>query len=156
MIEVKIPGRESLQLQHLVCDVNGTLALDGHLLEGVIEKIFELKKVINIHLITANTNGRQSEIDQALQLKAVLLTAGNEDQQKVDYLRSLGADQTAAIGQGANDRLMLKEAALGICILSREGAATETFLASHLVMPDILSALELFAHPNRITATLRR
>lgn len=35
MIEINIPGRAAYQLEHLVCDVNGTLALDGVLLDGV-------------------------------------------------------------------------------------------------------------------------
>ena len=35
MIEISIPGNETLQLRHLICDYNGTLALDGELIEGV-------------------------------------------------------------------------------------------------------------------------
>jgi len=34
MIELNIPGRGLIQLQHLVCDVNGTLAVDGLLAAG--------------------------------------------------------------------------------------------------------------------------
>ena len=34
MIELNIPGRGLIQLKHLVSDVNGTLALDGQLLDG--------------------------------------------------------------------------------------------------------------------------
>ncbi len=156
MIEVSLPGRDTIQIQHLICDVNGTIALDGHLLEGVKEKFEEISRKVQIHLVTANTNNSQSEIDEVLHLKAVLLTPGNEVKQKADLLHALGEIHTAAIGQGANDHLMLKKSALGICILSQEGAATKTLLASDLVMPDILSALDLFAHPNRIMATLRQ
>ena len=35
MIQIEIPGRETLELKHLVCDYNGTLALDGKLLSGL-------------------------------------------------------------------------------------------------------------------------
>lgn len=156
MIEVILPGRDSIQIHQLVCDVNGTLALDGRLLDGVMEKLNELKNDLEIHLVTANTNGKQTEIDSLLGLNAVQLKPGFEAEQKEQYLHSLGAEHTAAIGQGANDRLMLKEAVIGICVLSHEGAAPETLAAADLVMPDILSALDLFAHPLRITATLRR
>jgi len=38
MIEVTIPGKQNLILGHLVCDVNGTLALDGSLIPGIAEK----------------------------------------------------------------------------------------------------------------------
>jgi soluble P-type ATPase len=62
----------------------------------------------------------------------------------------------AAIGQGANDAVMLKEAALGICVLSVEGAAVETLLAADLVLPGIFPALELFDKPLRIVSSLRK
>jgi soluble P-type ATPase len=51
---------------------------------------------------------------------------------------------------------MLKLAALGICVMSREGVAVETLLAADLLMPDIFSALELFESPLRMVASLRR
>lgn len=151
-----IPGMDKLIIKHLVCDVNGTLALDGVLLPGVAERIQSLKKLLEIHLITANTNGKQSEIDEVLGTKAILLAPGAEAGQKAAYLRSLGAKQCAAIGQGANDQGMLKEAALGICVLSPEGTYGLTLLSADIVFSDILTALDLFEHPNRMIATLRQ
>ncbi len=35
MLAIDIPGRGQLQIEHLVLDVNGTLAVDGVLIEGV-------------------------------------------------------------------------------------------------------------------------
>jgi soluble P-type ATPase len=35
MIELDIHGRSSLKLHHIVFDVNGTLAVDGVLLDGI-------------------------------------------------------------------------------------------------------------------------
>ena len=61
-----------------------------------------------------------------------------------------------ALGQGANDSLMLVSAQIGICILSVEGAARESLLGADLVMPDILSALDLLDKPLRLIASLRR
>jgi soluble P-type ATPase len=42
---------------------------------------------------------------------------------KADFVRALGAGTVVAIGQGANDAEMLKVAALGICVMSKEGVA---------------------------------
>lgn len=36
MIELNIPGRGRVQLHHLVCDVNGTLALDALLAADLV------------------------------------------------------------------------------------------------------------------------
>jgi soluble P-type ATPase len=156
MIELSIPGRGVIQLEHLVCDVNGTLAVDGKLIDGVGRGLASLRDRLNVHLITADTHGRQALIDQQLNLKAIRIQAGEEAQQKAEFVRQLGADKVVAIGQGANDTLMLQEAILGFCILSPEGLCAQTLLAADLVVGDILTALDLLEKPLRIVASLRR
>ncbi len=156
MLEINIPGRGTLQIDHLVSDVNGTLATDGQIQEGLIRIIKGLRDRLEIHLLTADTHGKQAIIDQQLGLQAVRIRPGAEAQQKAAYVRSLGAEHVIAIGQGANDAAMLKEAALGICLLSPEGTATETLLSSDLVVADIFTALNLIEKPLRIVASLRK
>lgn len=156
MIEINISGRGILRLEHLVTDVNGTLAIDGQLIEGVAQRIGSLRNRLTVHMLTADTHGRQSVIDTQLNLKALRIKPGNEPEQKADYVRQLGADNVVAIGQGANDAGMLKIAALGICVLSLEGTAGETLLAADLIAPDILTALDLLENPLRISASLRK
>ena len=156
MIEFNIPGLGEYQLKHLVMDVNGTLAVDGQLIEGVATKIAALRNELTIHLLTADTHGRQAIIDGQLGLTAIRIAAGGEATQKADYVRALGSEKVAAIGQGANDAGMLEAARLGICVMSMEGVAKETLLASDLIAPNILTALELLEKPKRIVASLRR
>ncbi|NWG35246.1 MAG: ATPase P [Chloroflexi bacterium] len=156
MIEINVPGRGTLQLRHLVTDVNGTLAVDGQLVEGAAQKIEALKDRLTIHMLTADTHGRQTALDEQLRLKAIRIEPGGEAQQKADYVRKLGAESVIAMGQGANDAGMLKEAALGICILSKEGTALEAVMSADILAPDILTALELLEKPLRITASLRK
>jgi soluble P-type ATPase len=76
MIELNIPGRGTLQLEYLVFDVNGTLALDGQLLDGMVRSLTRLKDRLQIHLITADTRGKQDYIDRLLGLTAVRLQPG--------------------------------------------------------------------------------
>ena len=156
MVELSIPGRGTLRIEHLVTDVNGTLAVDGQLISGVNKRIASLRDHITVHLLTADTHGRQSLIDEQLALKAVRIQPGNEAAQKAEYVRSLGSSAVVAVGQGANDSAKLKEAALGICVMSQEGAAVETLLAADLVAPDIFAALDLLEKPLRIVASLRK
>ena len=156
MIELNIPGRGRIQLAHLVCDVNGTLAVDGQLYEGLPRLMKALQDRLTVHLLTADTHGKQTIIDQQLSLQAVRVQPGKEAEQKAEFVRQLNAAQVAAIGQGANDAAMLKTAAIGIGILSAEGIASETILAADLIVPDIYAALTLFERPLRIVATLRK
>ena len=156
MIELNIPGRRLMQLEHLVCDVNGTLAVDGQLPEGLVNTLTHLRDRLTIHLLTADTHGQQHIIDQQLNLKAVRIQPHDEAAQKADYVHRLGADHVAAIGQGANDAQMLKVAILGICVLSPEGTAVETLMAADLVTASIFDALNLFENPLRIVASIRK
>jgi len=156
MIELNIPGRGTIQIKHLVCDVNGTLAVDGQLQDGLARSLTSLRDRVTLHLLTADTHGRQDTIDQQLNIESVRIEQGHEAQQKAEYIKNLGCDQVAAIGQGANDATMLKNAAIGIGILSVEGIAVETLNAADLVTPNIYAALELFEKPLRIVATLRK
>jgi P-type E1-E2 ATPase len=153
MIQLDIPGKAQFNLEHLVLDVNGTLAVDGKLLEGVAERIAALKQRLQVHLLTADTYGRQAVIDEQLGLKSSRLTAGGEAEQKGRYVRELGADKVVAIGNGANDAGMLKAAAIGIAVLGGEGCAVEALLAADVVARD---ALDLLDNPRRLVATLRK
>jgi P-type E1-E2 ATPase len=156
MIELNVPGRDNLSLEHLVMDVNGTLAVDGILVDGVAKRIGALRNRLTVHLLTADTHGGQAAIDHLLNLQAVRIRKGDEAGQKAAFVRQLGAERVVAIGQGANDAQMLKTAALGICVLSVEGLAIEALTSADLLMPDILSALDLFDRPLRLIASLRK
>ncbi len=156
MIEINIPGWGTLQLENLVCDVNGTLAVDGQLPEGLARQLRGLRDRLGVHLLTADTHGRQHLIDQQLGFQAEKVQPGDEAEQKAAYVRNLGAEKVIAIGQGANDAAMLAAAGLGICVLSREGTALATLLAADMLVPDIFAALELIEKPMRIVATLRK
>jgi len=155
MIELTIPGRGIIRLKHLVSDVNGTLAVDGRLLDGMVTRLTALRDRLELHLLTADTHGRQRQIDERLNLQAVRVTRGQEAEQKAAYVQRLGAEHVLAIGQGANDAAMLRAAAIGVCVLSAEGTAVETLLAADLVVPDIHTALDLIEHPLRLVASLR-
>ena len=156
MIELDIPGRGKTALKHLVCDVNGTLAIDGELGEGVAAHLSRLRQELQIHMVTANIHGCQDSIDQRLGIKAHLIPQGEEAEAKAAYVRSLKAENVVAIGQGANDAGMLKQSAIGICVLSAEGLSVEALMAADIVAQDILSAFSLLENPLRLVASLRR
>ena len=156
MIEVEIPGYKAFQFHHLVLDVNGTLAKDGQLIEGVATLLANLRSNLQIHLVTADTHGKQEEINRTLHLEAVKIPVENQAAAKLAYINKLDADTVIAVGNGANDAAMLEGAALGIAVIGPEGAATESLFKADIVASDIQSALSLPLHPKRLMATLRR
>jgi P-type E1-E2 ATPase len=158
-MEITIPGRGHYALTDLVLDVNGTVAVAGHLIDGVKPRLEALRESgLQVHWITADTRGRQAVLDEELGWSAVRIggqDAEGEALQKAAYVRQLGPQAVIAIGNGANDTAMLRCAALSIAVLGPEGLALDALLAADLVAPGILAALDMLQDPAKLIATLR-
>ena len=156
MISVDIPGSRRLDIEHLVLDMNGTIAVDGRLVDGVAARLRALESEVRVHVVTADTFGRADAAFNGLPCEVVVLPQGDQDVAKARYVRDLGPQSTVAIGNGRNDAFLLETAALGIAVILDEGAAAKTLLAADIVVTSITSALDLLTHPQRLVATLRR
>ena len=156
MLEIVIPPDDHLRLEHLVLDLNGTVALDGVPLPGVRERLARLQPLLTVHLVSADTQGTLAAVAEDLGAIPHRLGPGDEAEQKAALVEGLGADRVVAIGNGANDARMLERAALGVAVLGPEGLALSCLQAADVVVPDILAALDLLLFPRRLVATLRR
>ena len=156
MIEIKIPGHAELFIEHLVLDYNGTLAVDGIPLPGVLEILLELTQFLNIHIITADTHGNVKNYFNPEIFSIHILSEKDQYLQKQAFVTQLGASKTVAIGNGFNDHLMLKEAAIGIAVVQKEGLSYVALANSDLLFTNIVDALDSLRHPLRLTASLRR
>jgi P-type E1-E2 ATPase len=156
VLTLDVPGWGTVELAHLVLDVNGTLALDGMLIAGVGDQLVGLQRQLAVHLVSADTQGRLDAIAAELGLRAQRLTLGLEAEQKARFVQSLGAAQVVAVGNGANDVAMLQTAALGIAVLGPEGMASAAVSAADVLVASIHDALDLLTQPRRLVATLRR
>lgn len=155
MITIAIPGFKTLSLEHLILDFNGTLAVDGRLMPGVFERINALAADLQIHILTADTFGHARDAVAGLAAGLTILETADQAEAKLAYLQGLGAERVVAVGNGRNDRLMLRAAALGMAVSGMEGTAREALAAAHLFVPSIHEALELLGQPRRLIATLR-
>ena len=155
MIEIDVPGYQTLQLKHLVLDYNGTIACDGALIAGVKKSLTALADEVQVHVLTADTFGKAQEGTGGIACQLSVLSPEAQDIGKLTYVRGLGAENVVCVGNGRNDRLMLKEAALGIAVILKEGAAAEAVGAADIVCTDIVAALDLLQNPLRLIATLR-
>ncbi len=155
MIEISVPGYKKLEIKHLVMDYNGTMACDGILLDGLKEQLEALSNTLEIHVLTADTFGNAASELSGLPVTLSILPQDNQDGGKLEYIRKLGPAFTMCIGNGRNDRLMLKEAGLGIALLQEEGAAFETLISADIVCRNIMDALALLTNAKRMVATLR-
>lgn len=155
MIKIDIPNREPILAEHLVLDYNGTLAIDGQLIGGISTLLNKLSEHLSVHVITADTFGTVKETFANTNINVKIIDGKEQGKQKADFITSLNPQSVVAIGNGANDALMLKLAALGIALVQTEGASIQVLLNADIVCTSIADALNLLLNPKRIVATLR-
>jgi P-type E1-E2 ATPase len=155
MITVPIPGWGELAIEYVMVDFNGTMALDGKLKKEVKDVIDKISRYVKVFVITADT---YDSVDSELGASTVTFIKVNKNgsgEEKAKVVRELGPEKIVAIGNGANDAAMLKEAALGIAVVGEEGCSTALIKEADLVVVDVVRALGMIAYPERLVATLR-
>jgi P-type E1-E2 ATPase len=153
---LEIPNLGAFNLEVAVFDFNGTLALDGQIIQPVKALLQRLAEDLEIHVLTSDTFGMVVQQCQGLSVCVRILDSTNHTREKAAYLEQFGKRQVVAVGNGANDQLMLGKADLGIAVIGPEGCSSKTILSSDLVVNNIVEAIDLLLNPKRIVAGLRR
>lgn len=155
MIKFEIPGYGNIELDNLMLDLNGTMAIDGVLIAGVKERLNALSELLDIYVVTADTFGTAKISLKGVKCEILILEENNQQKQKWQYLKEVGASRTVAIGNGMNDLMMIERSELGIALIQQEGCAAETILKANLIFTSINDALDILINPLRLTASLR-
>jgi len=155
LIEINIPGWGNLGIENIVIDLNGTIAMDGKIPPQVKEKILILSQRVNIHILTADTQGTATEEVRDIPVALIKISEEKSKEAKFESLKNLNPESTVVIGNGNNDQLILKEAALGIIVLGDEGMSISAMKNADVIVKDVSNALDLFLKPKRLIATLR-
>jgi soluble P-type ATPase len=152
MIRIDIPQRGIIELHHAVFDVNGTLAVDGIPIPGVVDRLHVLEEQLSLHALTAGTHGNIAELVRTFGFPLHMIATGEE---KVRFVDQLGPASVIAFGNGRNDVAMLRVAAIGVAILAGEGTAQEAIQAADVLALGPVDAIDLVLKPKRLIATLR-
>lgn len=153
--ELDIPGFGLVRLKHMVSDFTGTLSVDGKLIPGVKGRLNKIAGFMKIHILTADTFGMARAELEDIKCDIHILTGDNHDLQKEEYVKQLGQDSAIALGNGNNDRKMLKTARIGVAVCLKEGCATDAIKAADIIVTSTKDALDLLLNPKRLKATLR-
>ena len=154
MIELELFGRRVL-VENVIFDMNGTLTVDGVMPERVKMLLEELARRVRVYIVTSDTFGVASTYRIPGVEIVVLDASRSASVQKKEWVERLGADRTAAVGNGYNDHLMLEKAALGIAVCWKEGLCRSALETADVVVASPEDALELLLKPIRIKATTR-
>ena len=154
MLNIEIPGRETLEIRHVVLDYNGTVAVDGALLPGLAQRIAALKESVSVTVLTADTYGTVRAQCEPLGVAVQTFPRAGAARCKEEIVRGLGGG-VACVGNGFNDIQMFGAAALSIAVLEREGLCAALLSHADVLVSSPLDALDLLLRPQRLRATLR-
>lgn len=154
MLNIKIPGREELTLNHLVLDYNGTIAEDGNIIESIRPRLAELAKDLAIYVITADTHGTAAGKCDGLPLQVLTFPTTDVGRIKAEQVQKLSGG-VVTIGNGFNDIQMSDAADLSISVMGAEGCCSALIAHTDVTVTSIEAALDLLLIPGRLRATLR-
>ena len=154
MIEYIIPGRENLIIENVCLDYNGTIACDGELIDGVKEKIKQLKDLVNVYILTADTYGTVEKQCEGLGAVVKKFDRAEASLCKEEIIKSLGKN-TAAVGNGLNDIQMFDNAVLSIAVIEKEGLYAKLINHADIVSTSIIDAIDIILNKNKMKAVLR-
>jgi soluble P-type ATPase len=155
MFELDIPGFGMVRLEHLVSDFTGTLSVDGKLLPGVKDRLNKVSQIMKVHILTADTFGMAKEELKNVNCVVHILEGVGHDVRKEIYINKIGPERVIALGNGNNDRKMLKAARIGVAVCLNEGCATDAVKSGDILVTSATDAFDLLLNPNRLKATLR-
>ena len=154
-MKIEIPGYKNLDLTTLLLDYNGTIATDGFISDSVKERLQKLSREFEIYVLTADTHGTARKQCEGLAVTVHTFPVGNAAHYKAEVIGRIGGDHCVCMGNGRNDILMFRQAALSIAILDKEGMYGRLLENSDICVTSIEDGLDLLLNPKRIIADLR-
>ena len=154
MIRIEIPGRETLTIEHVVLDYNGTIAVDGLVLEELKPRLQALLKEVTVTVLTADTYGTVRAQCEPLGLRVETFPREGASACKAEIVGKLQGGRVC-FGNGYNDMAMFDLAELSVAIMEGEGVCGALLAHADVVVRSAADALDLLLKPDRLRATLR-
>lgn len=154
MITIEIPGKDILNISHVVLDYNGTIAVDGILDPGLEERFQKLRRLAEIRVLTADTYGTVRKQCAPLGIQVETFPRASAGECKEEIVNGLTGG-VCCIGNGYNDMKMFAVSDLRIAVLGKEGIYPGLLGFSDVLVASPVDAFDLLLKPDRLRAVLR-
>lgn len=105
MISVSIPGWGDLDIEYMVIDYNGTVAVDGKPKDGVKELLEKISRYIKLFIITSDTYGNIDNEGTTVGFRIIKVGKEGSGREKARIIRELGPEKVVAIETGTMTHL---------------------------------------------------
>ena len=153
-MKIDVPGYKELVFKNAVLDMNGTIAADGVVREGVRQRLVKLAQFVSVYVLTADTQGTAARELGGLPVELRIFSQNDSAKSKLRIVEGLEGG-CVCVGNGRNDCLMFKAAQLSIAVLDTEGAYAPLLAAADLLVRSGEDALDLIMDKKRLVSGLR-
>lgn len=154
MIRIDIPGRDTLEINAVALDYNGTVARDGELLPQAVQRIRLLTKLVPVYVLTADTYGTVAAQCEGLGVEVRTFPNAGAARHKEEIVKGLG-EGVFVMGNGFNDIAMFDVAHMAVAVVEKEGMCAALLSHADVLVTAPEDGLDLLLKPNRLRATLR-
>jgi soluble P-type ATPase len=117
-------GIDGIELDTIILDLNGTIAVNGVLVDGLKDRLNQLKNLgFKIYLFTGDQRGNARDLARDTGIEVQIATSAEE---KESLTQKLDVDKTVAIGNARIDIGTFKHTKLRIATLQAEGMLHST------------------------------
>ena len=146
-------GAGEFDLDTIILDLNGTLAVNGSVPDGVKERASKLKE-LGYKILLFSGDQRGTAQAQADDLGIELQRAGTTEEKEQLTLK-LNKERTVAIGNARIDIGTFKHSKLRIATLQAEGIHAAILPYVDVIVTSINDALDLLINKDSLEATMR-
>lgn len=147
-------GVGEIELNTIILDLNGTLAVHGKIVDGAKERLLKLRELgYAIYLFTGDQRGNAAS--PAAELGIEVQKATTTEEKKALTLK-LDTSKTVSIGNARIDIGTFEPVKLRIGTLQAEGIHTGILQHVEVLVPSINDALDFLIHPDIFNATMRK
>ncbi len=154
-MKVDIPGYKVLELEYLVLDYNGTIAVDGRIPEQIGEGLKKLADRFRIYVVTADTYGNAKTQCSGLPVEICTFPSPDAAHAKQEIVEGLGSGKCICMGNGRNDVKMCRIAGLSVAVMDAEGMYGGLLAEADICVRSMEEGLELLLNEKRLVAALR-
>lgn len=152
---IEIPGYKKLDLDYLILDYNGTIAVDGLVPEDMRKRLWKLAEKFKIYVVTADTHGNAKAECKDLPVEIRTFPSADAARAKEEIVERLGAGRCICVGNGRNDVLMCRIAGLAVAVMDAEGMYGRLAAEADVCVRSMQEGMDLLMNEKRLIATLR-
>ncbi len=147
-------GVGEINLDTIILDLNGTLAVGGKIVDGVIPRIKKLQEYgYKIMLFTGDQRGTAPEQARDMDIDVVIT---KDTIEKSNAAKKYNPSTTVAIGNARIDIGTFENAKVRIATLQKEGIHAGILGHVDMIVPSINDALDLLIDVDAFNATMRK